>query len=241
MVIKKEMTELDNKIKLLEPKITKTEEIIPKRDRQASKLLRLSISSLANAVDELKLTTEEVKIEKGESEEEIALWGKEIEDKLERADNTIRRIEGAMEANDLKEQEREAIEKYKKNMEFERQLPEQREEFEKACEHEKAAALESGQLKSFMVAKLSKLSITMFSKIEDWLPFWGKFKSEIDFSNLAKLTKFGYLKELLEKHVRIDVVCEEPNGTALSCRSKSTKSKGILQAASLQRAKLGHA
>ena len=97
---------MDNKIKLLEPKITKTEEIIPKRDRQASKLLRLSISSLANAVDELKLTMEEVKIEKGESEEEIALWGKEIEDKLERADNTIRIIEGAMEANDLKEQER---------------------------------------------------------------------------------------------------------------------------------------
>ena len=125
MVIKKEMTELDNKIKLFEPKITKTEEIIPKRDRQASKLLRLSISSLANAVDELKLTMEEVKIEKGESEEEIALWGKEkIEDKLGRADNTIRRIEGAMEANDLEEQEREAIEKYKKNMEFERQLPE---------------------------------------------------------------------------------------------------------------------
>ena len=240
--MKKEMTELDNKIKLLEPKITKTEEIIPKRDRQASKILRLSISSLANAVDELKLTMEEVKIEKGESEEEIALWGKEIEDKLERADNTIRRIEGAMEANDLEEREREAIEKYKKNMEFERQLPEQRGEFEKACEHEKAAALESGQLKSFMAAKLSKLSITMFSgKVEDWLPFWGKFKSEIDFSYLAKLTKFGYLKELLEKHVRNDVVCEEPNGTALSYWSKSTKSKGILQAASLQRAKLGHA
>ena len=185
------MTELDNKMKLLEPKITKTEEIIPKRDRQASKILRLSISSLANAVDELKLTMEEVKIEKGESEEEIALWGKEIEDKLERADNTIRRIEGAMETNDLEEQEREAIEKYKKNMEFERQLPEQREEFEKACEHEKAAALESGKLKSFMAMKLSKLSITMFSKVEDWLPLWGKFKSEIDFSNLAKLTKFG--------------------------------------------------
>lgn len=62
-----------------------------------------------------------------------------------------------------------------------------------------------------MAMKLSKLSITMFSKVEDWLPLWGKFKSEIDFSNLAKLTKFGYLKELLEKHVRIDVVCEEPN------------------------------
>ena len=61
-----------------------------------------------------------------------------------------------------------------------------------------------------MVAKLpkfsSKLSITKVSgKVDDWLPFWGKCKSEIDSSNLAKLTKFGHLKELLEKHVRNDI------------------------------------
>ena len=48
-------------------------------------------------------------------------------------------------------------------MEFERQLLEQREEFEKAREHEKAAALESGLTKSSVAAKLPKLSITKFS------------------------------------------------------------------------------
>ena len=217
--MKKEMTELDNKIKLLKLRVAKTEEIIAKRDRQALERLRLSISSLASAVDELKLVIEEGKIGKGESEEEIALWGKEIEDDLERADNTTRTIQDAIKAIDLEEQEREAIkaidleeqereaiEKHKKNMEFERQLLEQREEFEKAREHEKAAALESVQLKSSVAAKLPKLSITKFNgKVEDWLPFWGKFKSEIDSSHLAKLTKFGYLKELLEKHVRNDI------------------------------------
>ena len=36
--------------------------------------------------------------------------------------------------------------------------------------------------------------------------FWGgKFISEIDSTNLAPLTKFRYLKELLEKHVRADI------------------------------------
>ena len=200
------MTELDNKIKLLKLRVAKTEEIIAKRDRQALERLRLSISSLASAVDELKLVIEEGKIGKGESEEEIALWGEEIEDDLERADNTTRTIQDAIKSIDLEEQEREAIEKHKKNMEFERQLLEQREEFEKAREHEKAAALESIQLKSSVAAKLPKLSITKFNgKVEDWLPFWGKFKSEIDSSHLAKLTKFGYLKELLEKHVRNDI------------------------------------
>ena len=64
---------MDNKIKLLKLKIAKTEEIILKRDRQALERLQLSISSLASAVDELKLKIEEGKIGKGESEEEIAL------------------------------------------------------------------------------------------------------------------------------------------------------------------------
>lgn len=65
---------MDNKIKLLKLKIAKTEEIILKRDRQALERLQLSISSLASAVDELKLKIEEGKLGKGESEEEIALW-----------------------------------------------------------------------------------------------------------------------------------------------------------------------
>ena len=48
------MTELENKIKVLKLKIAKTEEIIHKRERQALERLRLSISSPASAVDELK-------------------------------------------------------------------------------------------------------------------------------------------------------------------------------------------
>ena len=119
-------------------------------------------------MDELKLKIEEGKIGKGESEDEIALWGEEIEDNLERADNMTRRIHDAIKALDLEEQEREAMEKHKKNMEFERQLLEQREEFEKAREHEKVATLESGPAKSSVAAKLPKLSITKFSgKVED--------------------------------------------------------------------------
>ena len=77
-------------------------------------------------VDELNLKIEEGKIGKGESEEEIVLWGEEIEANLERADNTARKIHDVIKAIDLEEQEREAMEKHKKNMEFERQLPEQR-------------------------------------------------------------------------------------------------------------------
>ena len=47
--MKKEMTELENKIKLLKLKIAKTEEIIHKQDLQALEQLQPSISSLASA------------------------------------------------------------------------------------------------------------------------------------------------------------------------------------------------
>ena len=78
---------------------------------------------------------------------------------------------------------------------------EQRAEFEKTREDEKAAALKP---QPSVAAKLPKLSITKFSAIKSrrLAPFWGKFESEIDSSNLAKVTKLGYLKELLEKHLR---------------------------------------
>ena len=85
-------------IKLPKLKIAKTEEIIAKRDRQALERNRLSISSLSNAVDELKLKIEEGKISKEFSEKEIAaLWNEEIEDNcsLVRAENTTRRIHDA--------------------------------------------------------------------------------------------------------------------------------------------------
>ena len=103
VIMKKEMTELENKIKLLKLKIAKTEEIIHKQERQALERRRLSISSLASAVDKLKLKIEAGKIGKGESEEEIALWDEEIEDNLERTDNRTRRIHDAIKAIDLKE------------------------------------------------------------------------------------------------------------------------------------------
>jgi hypothetical protein len=55
-------------------------------------------------------------------------------------------------------------------------------------------------------AKLPKLPITKFNgKFESWLPFWGKFNSEIDSANLPTLTKFAYLKELLEESIRADI------------------------------------
>ena len=84
---------------------------------------------------------------------------------------------------------------------------EQKAEFEKEREKEKASGAEnSEQCKQTSAAKLPKLPITKFNgKFESWLPFWGKFTSEIDSTKIPTLTKFSYLKELLDESVRSDI------------------------------------
>ena len=51
--------------------------------------------------------------------------------------------------------------------------------------------------------KLPKLVITKYNgALENWLSFWNKFEAEIDSTDLPAVTKFAYLKELVEPCVR---------------------------------------
>ena len=51
--------------------------------------------------------------------------------------------------------------------------------------------------------KMPKLVITKFNgTAQDWLRFWGQFETQIDKSSVAAVTKFSYLKELVEPKVR---------------------------------------
>ena len=79
-------------------------------------------------------------------------------------------------------------------LEFERQLEETK---AKQQPVEKANQIEQ------RTTKLPKLQITKFNgTYEAWLPFWNKFQAEIDKANLASVTKFAYLKELVDPRVR---------------------------------------
>ena len=96
-----------------------------------------------------------------------------------------------------------------KHKQFE-ELKFEQEKFERRLEHEKALAenkkSQSGSTSSAMkstTTKLPKLFITQFSgKYTDWLRFWGQFKAEIDNSEVSSVTKFSYLKELVDPKVR---------------------------------------
>lgn len=54
--------------------------------------------------------------------------------------------------------------------------------------------------------KVPKLEITTFEwTYEEWLPFWNKFQAEIDKTNLAPVTKFAYLEELVDPKFRTEI------------------------------------
>lgn len=50
-----------------------------------------------------------------------------------------------------------------------------------------------------------QLLSTMTGTYEQWLSFWNSLCSDIESTNLAPVTKFAYLKELLQPRVRADV------------------------------------
>lgn len=98
-------------------------------------------------------------------------------------------------------------------LEFERAHLEQKLEYErKKGESKKDHATKSSKAKASPASegactKLPKVTITKFNGSHtDWLRFWNIYKAEIDkCSNMVAVTKFAYLKVLLEPKIRAGI------------------------------------
>ena len=80
--------------------------------------------------------------------------------------------------------------------------------FERQMEETKAKQQPVGKANQSeqRTTKPPKLKITKFNRTyEAWLPFWNKFQAEIDKENLVSVTKFAYLKELVDAKVRAEI------------------------------------
>ena len=197
--MEKQLSELASKVKALRFRLSKTDEAIAKDDREACKRQKDSISNISKLVIDLKESIEEKRFSKGESEEQIAEWGAEFEAQLEKTDACLRKLTQRIKEIDLREEEAKNVMTHKQNMMFEQELLEQKAAYESKLKDEGHA----NQNNKLSGAKLPKLPITKFNgTYEAWLPFWGKFSSEIDSASLPTLTKFSYLKELLEPSIR---------------------------------------
>ena len=118
--MEKQIAELDTKVKMLYFKLNQTDEIVEKQERQSLECHQSSITSIASAVDTLKSAVEEKKFTKGESKDAIKTWSGEIEKHLEKADQATNRVQSTIQAIDMEEQEKKALENHKLQMEFKR-------------------------------------------------------------------------------------------------------------------------
>ncbi|XP_028408199.1 uncharacterized protein LOC114530777 [Dendronephthya gigantea] len=171
---------------------------------------RNTMRKAADEIYELKVQVQEIRIQKDDNEDEIQSWTKNIEQELESWDNEIAGIlettqEWKREDNKkAKSREQEIAAKERHDL-FKEQLEYDKAKLEQQTQHEmKMEKLrnEQGKLQG-KNAKLPKLIITKFNGTPvDWLRFWNQFEAEVDKADVAPVTKFSYLKELVDPKVK---------------------------------------
>ena len=227
------LKELTGKFKALNFVVGKVDDAITAREKENLKRIEVSLTTKVNGIYTVKDEIEELKFINEESEEDVQTWADEIETKLRSArektglvKQTILEIENeetliqGQKDEEIREKTikietdkqiaiekaRLELEKAHKEEERKRELEHQDLILQQRLKFEKDLTTTEGKLKQVKNAKLPKLDITNFSgKVSDWLPFWNIFEAEIDATEMPAVSKFGYLKELLEPKVRAEI------------------------------------
>ena len=223
-----QIADLNGKIKTLSFRLKKTDEILKKDDRKASERHRTSLETMVTAVNALKESIEEKKFVNGEDEESVQEWSSGIEEIVNQADECMRELTGQIEQIDRNLKHATALHEHKREIELEREKLRRKQEtverahaeeleFEKTKLELKQVQTEQPEITTMAsnVVKMPKLAITKFDGTpQDWVRFWGQFETQIDKSSTPEVTKFSYLKELVDLKVRnlIDGLLFSPEG-----------------------------
>ena len=183
---------LDAKLQLLKLTRHKTEGVVDTAKVAKIRRHKQALQAIVQGVDEVKREVEQAKLEDGESLEKVGEWGRGIEEQIDVADDEIKILDKRVERMIAEMKENELARQREEQLKFERQQLELKVEYSKAKEAEP----------SKQSVKLLKLVITKYNgALENWLTFWNKFEAEIDKTDLPAVTKFAYLKELVEPRV----------------------------------------
>ena len=126
--MEKMISELTGKLKALSFRTKKTDEIIAKGDKEALERHQASIATITEAVSTQKesIELEVKKFSKGESEEEVSVWGAPTEELLAEADECTRKIAKHLNSMIDATQDAKALESLTKVMEYEKMLMKQK-------------------------------------------------------------------------------------------------------------------
>ena len=208
-------SELDVQLKLLVFTQGKTKGIVEKANTEGIERHREALRAIVKKVESVKTQIDQAKVESGVEVGELAEWSAGVEAKQATADEEIKYLSETLvqiyykTSLQAKKCEEELVERDRdKQLQFERAQLEQKLEFEKKIEEARKSQVghvvpSPAPVKS---AKLPKLVITKFSgELTDWPRFWNQFEAEIDRSEVAAVTKFSYLKELVNPKVKTSI------------------------------------
>ena len=205
-------SELDVQLKLLMFTQGKTKGIVEKANTEGIERHRDALRAIVKRIESVKTQIEQAKLESGVQVDELAKWIAGVETQQATVDEEITYLSQTLvqinykASLEAKKCEEELAERDRdKQLQFERAQLEQKLEFEKKMEEARKSnmgqvAASPAPMKS---AKLPKLVITKFSgELTDWPRFWNQFEAEIDGIEVAAVTKFSYLKELVGPKVK---------------------------------------
>ena len=195
--MKKQQSEMDAKLKALNFRLKRCDEVLGNEDRAAVDRHRESITTIVSTISILKGSIEEAKFAQSESDESIEQWSTEIENQIALADKCTQKLADFVKTIDQRAKEVELKHTQEQTMQFEKQLLEQK--LEAALKEKKIAE---------KTVRLPKLSITRFNgKPHDWVRFKGQFEAMVDSQSVPPITKFSHLKELVEPSIRTAIDC----------------------------------
>ena len=146
-------------------------------------------------VENARRTVEAQKIAAHETTQEIKEWNAGVEAQVEQADKKLEILEEWLHDQKLKQETYEREEP----MQFEIKLHGTKLKLQEELEQEKNVARDTPNTQ----AKLPKLVISKFNgSFADWPRFWGQYSEIIDKSSVPPVTKFSYLRELLDHKVK---------------------------------------
>ncbi|XP_068674565.1 uncharacterized protein [Montipora foliosa] len=207
-------SELDVQLKLLKFAQGKTKAIVEKANREGIERHRDALRAIVKKVESVKMKIEQAKLESGVQVDELTEWSAAVEAQQETADEEITHLSDRLVQMNYKtrmqakESEEELAERDRqKQLAFERTQLEMRLTYEKKIEETKQAkTTEPASTQAAKTAKLPKLVITKFrGDLTDWPQFWSQFETKIDKAEIAGVTKYSYLKELVDPKIRTEI------------------------------------
>ena len=197
-----ETTEVNLEIKVtqLDMTVDKTNAVLQGGKNEVIERHLSSLKYISSEINRMRLNLEATKLAVKEEMTAIEEWNARLDEKLEKADSEVTKARKWL--YDRKKDEESHAQEQKLHFEeklHQTKLEMQTELLASQTSQHPQQVLASGDIQ----AKLPKLVITKFDgTFMDWPRFWGQFSKTIDKTNVAGITKFSYLRELLDSKVK---------------------------------------